>query len=198
MGTRVVLNPGLLRPATAGAVLSTVATVVQMAIVLGAINLQVLQVMALPLIGAGIAATAYGAVFLALSIRSKSSAATQVGHAFSIRATLLLAMTISVVLVLLAALDALFGLRGVVAAAAISGFADTHSTAASVASLATVGKIELNEVVIPILVGFTTNTVSKAVIAYTSGNKAFTLCIVPGLVLTVLAAWAAAAITLRG
>jgi uncharacterized membrane protein (DUF4010 family) len=76
--------------------------------------------------------------------------------------------------------------------AAVAGFADTHSAAISVASLVASGKLPPNDAVLPILAGLTTNTVSKMVLAISSGGLSFALRVVPGLVLVALAAWAGA------
>ena len=45
---------------------------------------------------------------------------------------------------------------------------------------------------IPILAAFTTNTLTKMVFAFSAGGARFALCVVPGLVLMVIAAWAGA------
>ena len=53
MGARALKEPGLARPAVAGAVLSTIATVIELAIVLAATSRATLQVFTIPLIAAG-------------------------------------------------------------------------------------------------------------------------------------------------
>src|SRR5579864_5052179 len=100
-------------------------------------------------------------------------------------------MTLSAVLPPLssAGLDAKFGGAGVIVAAAAAGFADTHSAAVSVASLVASGKLTAQESVLPILAGLTTNTVTKMVVAISSGGRRFALQITPGLILVVLGAW---------
>ncbi len=91
------------------------------------------------------------------------------------------------VLLLAAALNAWFGERGVLAAAAIAGFADTHSAAVSVASLVAANKMAARDAVLPILVGLTTNTVSKVVFARVAGGRRFAAHVIPGLVLMIVA-----------
>ena len=63
MGARARKAPQLLGAATAGATLSTVATIVQLAAVLAATSLSTLQTLTIPLLCAGAAATLYGAIF---------------------------------------------------------------------------------------------------------------------------------------
>ena len=84
-------------------------------------------------------------------------------------------------LFLSAALNAWLGKAGVLAAAAVAGFADTHSAAVSVASLVAAGKFTAREAVLPILAGLTTNTITKTVVAISSGGRRYAMQIIPGL-----------------
>ncbi|MGB8563673.1 MAG: hypothetical protein WCD83_09685, partial [Pseudolabrys sp.] len=59
-----------------------------------------------------------------------------------------------------------------------------------VASLAASEKMSATEAVFPILPGFSTNTISKMIIAGISGGRSFALRVIPGLIIVVLAAWA--------
>lgn len=74
-------------------------------------------------------------------------------------------------------------------ASGVAGIADVHASAISVASLATVSKLSVDSAVIPILVAFSVNTVSKAVMAVISGSKDFSSKVILGLVLQVAATW---------
>jgi len=189
MGERAAHEPALARPAVAGAVLSNVATVIEMAVVLAAISPPVLRLLRLPLVAAGIVATAYGALLMLLSARHRVSQHSHPGRAFSLKTALGLGGTIAVVLLLSAALNSWFGERGVRVAAAIAGFADTHSAAVSVASLVAANKMAACEAVVPILAGLTTNTISKVVFACVAGGQRFAAQVVPGLVLMIAATW---------
>ena len=80
----------------------------------------------------------------------------------------------------------------VLAAAAFAGLADTHAAAVSVASLVSAGKFTAVESVWPILAAFTTNTISKIAVAVSSGGRHYAMQIIPGLLLVIGAAWAAA------
>jgi uncharacterized membrane protein (DUF4010 family) len=77
-----------------------------------------------------------------------------------------------------------------VLAAGVAGFADAHSSSVSVASLAATQKISPEQAMVPVLTALTTNTLTKMVLAFTTGRRAFALCVVPGLLLVVGAAWA--------
>jgi len=190
MGGRAAKQSEVMAGAVAGAVLSTVATIIQMALVLGTTSLATLAALAAPLLCAGLAAALYGAVFTWAALRQTAEADVQQGHAFSLQTALVFAATLSVVLVACAALQARFGETGVIAAAALAGFADTHASAISVAALVASGKLDASNALLPILAGLSTNTISKIILAATSGGRAFALRVIPGLIAVAGAAWA--------
>lgn len=189
MGSLARQRPELMPAAVAGAVLSTVATVLQMVAILAATNQSALLRMAVPLACAGMVAVAYAGWFVFRALRQPLSETAQTGRAFSFRAALLLSATMGAVLVAAAALNAWLGSAGLVAGAAVAGFADTHAPAVSVASLVDAGKLEAAAVVTPILLAMSTNTVTKIALATTSGDRHFAFQVIPGLLLTIAAAW---------
>lgn len=192
MGARIAKAPEVLAPAVAGAVLSTVSTVVEMAAVLGATSLDTLRALSTSLICAGVAAAAYGAVFTIRALQQNTEDEPQPGHAFSFVTALKFALVLAAILLASAALREWFGETGVILAAAVAGFVDAHSAAISVAALVASGKMDAADAVMPILAGFTTNTISKMVFAGTSGGYGFALRVIPGLILVAVAAWAGA------
>jgi uncharacterized membrane protein (DUF4010 family) len=196
MGARAALEPRLLWGAVAGAVLSTVATFIQMAVILETTNQQTLLALWLPLTCAGVTALAYGIVITLIALRQKAPDSINLGQPFSLKTALLFAATLSSFMLLAAALNQWLGSEGVIVAAAIAGFADTHSAAVAVASLVAAGKLSANEAVLPILAGLTTNTITKAVLAILSGNWRFISAIILGLILVILSAWIGAAFAL--
>jgi len=190
MGARAAKTKVILSSAVAGAVLSTVATIVQLALVLAATSTTTLRSLSLPLVSAGSAAVVYGTVFTVRALQMKTEDETQTGRAFSLSTALVFALTLSCILVASAALREWFGERGIILAAAIAGFVDTHSAAISVASLVASGKMSAGAAIFPILAGFSTNTISKIFLAGTSGGRSFALRVIPGLIIVALAAWA--------
>jgi uncharacterized membrane protein (DUF4010 family) len=192
MGARVAKTTDLLAAAVAGAVLSTIATIVQMVLVLGATSTATLRALSAPLICAGLAAIVYGMVFTVGALRQKTENEARDGRAFSLTTALGFALTLSVILVASAALREWFGETGIIVAAALAGFVDTHSAAISVASLVASGKMSAADAVFPILAGLSTNTISKMVLAGVSGGRSFALRVIPGLIVVALAAWAGA------
>ena len=192
MGARAAKTTDVLTAAVAAAVLSTIATIVQMALVLGVTSIPTLRMLSIPLIFAGLAAVVYGGASMARALRSKTESEIQSGRAFSLTTALIFALTLSGVLVASAALREWFGEAGVILAAALAGLIDTHSAAISVASLVASEKISAVDAVLPILAGLSTNTAAKMIVAGVSGGRSFTLRVIPGLVIVVVAAWAGA------
>lgn len=192
MGTRAARAPELLGAAVAGAVLSTVATFVQLVLLVGATDLATLRALSMPLACGGGAALLYGGVFMALAFRQKVARQDEPGHAFSVKSAILFAALLAAILVASAALEDWFGESGLLAVAGLAGLADTHSAAISVASLVASGKLGADAAVVPILAAVTTNSVTKMIFAFTTGGTAFAVRVVPGLLLVLAAAWAGA------
>jgi uncharacterized membrane protein (DUF4010 family) len=191
MGGRAARDPKQYGAAVAGAVLSTVSTVIQMAAVLAAVSRPVLAELSIALIAAGATALLYGLAFTWRAIRSPAPDEGSAEAAFSLTAALTFAAVLTGVLLASAALRETFGEAGLLAGAVLAGFADTHATAASVASLTAAQKMTAAEAVTPILAALSSNTLSKIAVAAMAG-RGFALRVVPGLLLVVLAAWAGA------
>jgi uncharacterized membrane protein (DUF4010 family) len=191
MGERAAREPALLRATVAGAVLSSVATVIQMAILLAATSPATLRALAAPLAASGLVAAGYAGLYTWRSLHEKAGTADAAGHAFSLRRALGLAALLSAVMVASAALQAAFGSRGVVAAATLAGLADTHSAAAAVASLVAAGKLPVDAAPVAVLCALTSNALTKLVVAWSGGSRRFFAQVAPGLVLMIGAAWLA-------
>lgn len=191
MGARAKEQSTLARAATAGAVLSSVATIVELAIVLQATNRSILWIIRFPLIVACFVTIGYGVIFTFRALKHQPDVAAPPGSAFDLRVTLLLAATVTVVTFASAALNAWLGARGVLVATAIAGFADAHSAAVSAASLAASGKLSSQQAVVPILAGLTTNSLTKAVVTLMAGSTRFSAGVLPGLAVMLGSLWAA-------
>jgi uncharacterized membrane protein (DUF4010 family) len=193
MGARAKATDGVMTAAVAGAVLSTVATIAQMAMVLGATSWPTLRTLWISLAAAGLAAVIYGAIFTVRALRQQAGGGEENGgRAFNPFTAIVFALTLSCIMVAAAALQEWLGENGIILAAALAGFVDTHSAAISVATLVASGKMTAADAVWPVLAGLSTNTVSKLVLAGISGGRSFAIRVIPGLILVMLAAWAGA------
>ena len=190
MGRRAAGNKQIMAAAVAGAALSSLATIIQMSVVIALVQPALLIAMAIPLALAGVTAALYGALFLIRSAKERGQrSAGETGRAFDLKTAVGFALLLGLVLMLSAGLNAFLGNAGLLVGAAVSGFADAHATAASAASLFAAGKIAIDQAIFPILLGLTTNTVTKAIVAFSSGGKAYALQIVPGLIAMILVVW---------
>lgn len=189
MGERAKETPYLIGSAVAGAVLSSLSTILQLTLLLAAIHRPTLQALAAPLIFGGVSVAIYGLVVTLSSFHKNGAEVTKPSRSFSVKTALILAAVIAVVLITSAALKAWFGQAGLVVASGVAGLADVHASTISVASLAAAGNLSATNAVIPILVAFSVNAVSKAVAAVVSGGKEFALQVIPGLIIQVLATW---------
>ena len=190
MGSRAKKSKDLLAACVAGAVLSTVATIAQMALVVGATSMPTLIALSGPLLLAGGVAAVYGLAFTLLAAHNAGGEKVQTGGVFSLNTALAFGVILGLVLLISAGLQTRYGDTGVLLAAAIAGLVDTHAAGISVASLVASGKFTPQDAVLPILAGLTSNTLTKIVMAATSGGWPFALRVVPGLILVTLAAWA--------
>lgn len=189
MGKRSTQDADLSRPAAAGAVLSNVATFIQMMLLIGSTSPATLAALVVPLAMGTVAAIVYGGVFVIRAAKGDAPHHAALGHAFDLRAALALAGLVSIVLFTSAALLAWLGRSGLLVAASLAGLADTRSAAMSVSSLVVAGKVSAGEAVLPILAALSTNTLTKLVVAFATGRREYGLQVGLGLVLVMAAVW---------
>jgi uncharacterized membrane protein (DUF4010 family) len=192
MGGRAAKDPLSMKPAVAGAALSTVATFVQMAVLLMTISNSTLVLMGPALAAGTIVAMVYGLAFVWRGTTSDPMPAADPGRAFSVWTALALAATMVVMLFIAAALRDWLGGNGVIVGAILAGFVDTHSAAVSVASLVASDRLTSQDAILPILAAMTSNALTKILMAIGAGSPGFALRIVPGIVLSMAAAWVVA------
>ncbi|MBC7625370.1 MAG: MgtC/SapB family protein, partial [Aeromicrobium sp.] len=119
MSVRASMHPALRDAATAGAVLSSVATFIQLGLVVAVVGPALLPAIALPLAAGGVVAAAYGFVLMALTAtaprppqatpssenrQQEKSQKRDIGRAFNLTHAIVFAAIVSTVLLLSAAL----------------------------------------------------------------------------------------------
>lgn len=191
MGTRAKMSPARLGPAIAGAVLSTIATIVQLAILLAVVSPAALRALAGSLAAGIVTAAIYGAVFTLFALRDGAPDGKDEDRAFSLQNAVMLAVLIAAAMAASAALRAWLGPSGLAAAALATGLVDAHAGALPPAMLVAAGDLAPGGAVIPILLALSANGVSKVAMAI-SGGRRFATCVIPGIVLVSAAAWAGA------
>lgn len=184
MGSRARLSPLTLPHCVSGALMSNVSTVVQLGILVAALSASLFKVLLLPLCAAGAVAVLAA---LAANWRSAQHALPEdakllPGRAFQPAHALLFAATVAGVLLASAAIQAWLGSGALTAALAVAGFADAHASAASAAQLVASGELTAEHAALPVLAAFTTNSITKLVVAASQGGKEFLLGLLPGIV----------------
>lgn len=192
LGLYVRKHPGLHAAAVAGAVLSSIATYLQMALLLTALS----PLLARHLLPAMLAGTLVSAIYSIAFIRRSARVPQDVlpaGHpAVSFHAALTLALLIAAINMGVIALHKWLGEQGIWLAGALAGLSDAHAAGASMASLVSHGSIAAEAAIVPVMLGLTSNTLLRMVLAASAGSRAYALEVLPGLALGLLAAWAGA------
>lgn len=192
MGARTKSQPELRKGAVAGAAASSVATVIQLAIVVGLVSTPTLLLLTPSLIASGIAAVAYAGIFALRSFRETSAAGdAPKGRPFEPKTAIVFVLVVGLTLLISALLTEWLGDRGLMLAAGVAGFTDAHAAAISSASLAASGRTQVEFAALAVLVGFSTNIVSKTAVAFSLGDRGYAYQLIPGLVLMAAAAWGA-------
>jgi uncharacterized membrane protein (DUF4010 family) len=192
MGARTKSQPELRKGAVAGAAASSVATVVQLAIVVGLVSTPTLLMLIPSLIASGIAAVIYAGIFALRSFRDVSGDAdAPKGRPFEPKTAVIFVLVVGLTLLISALLTRWLGDRGLMIAAGVAGFTDAHAAAISSASLAASGRAHVEFAALAILVGFSTNSVSKMAVAFSLGDRRYAYELTPGLILMAGAAWGA-------
>ncbi|WP_129781021.1 MgtC/SapB family protein [Peristeroidobacter soli] len=192
MGARTKSQPELRKGAVAGAAASSVATIIQLAIVVGLVSQPTLVILVPSLIASGIAALIYAGIFALRSFREPATADdAPKGRPFEPKTAIIFVLVVGATLLISALLTEWLGDRGLMLAAGVAGFTDAHAAAISSASLAASGRTQAEFAALAVLVGLSTNTVSKTVVAFSLGDRSYARSLTPGLVLIAAAAWGA-------
>jgi uncharacterized membrane protein (DUF4010 family) len=183
MGSRAKATPKLRAQCVAAALMSNVATIILLAIIVGALSLPLLRALGPGLVAAGLTAVAVALVASWKSFRhAKDDADALPGRAFHLRDALVFALVVGVVLVLSAWLNARFGPRAFELGLAAAGLADTHAPAASAAQLVAAQRVDIETAKLGVLAAFSANSLSKVVVATIAGGPGFALRLAPGIV----------------
>lgn len=191
MGARAKTTHELTSAAAAGALLSCLSTILQLALLLIAIHPATLKPLMWPLLFGAVSIALYGGVITLHSYRNPIAATPTATKAFSLLSAFKFACVIAVVLIAAAGLKVWFGQAGLIVASAVAGLVDVHAAAISVTTLTLTDTISTEQAVIPILVALTVNSVSKAIMAVVSGSRLFANYVIAGLVIQMAAVWLA-------
>jgi len=190
MGDIAEKQPASLKVLSAAAVLSNLATLAQMALILGAVEPALLRWMWGPLLCGVVMILIYAGLLMFALPKGQVDKPIRVGGAFSLKLALMVTLTMTGITVLSSAMLDVFGQAGVIVTAIFSGLADAHASTASIASLAKAGLLPFAGIAVPVLMALSSNSLSKCVVAWLSGGRGFAGYVIPGQVLMTLAMWA--------
>lgn len=188
LGERARENPALMRACIAGALFSNVATVVQLALVAAVINASLLGVLAAPLLAAGIAAILFATLAVLHNAPASTGSATN-RSAFSLPHALGFALLMSGVTAAVSFASNSNVAQAVEASIALAGFADAHAAAIAAFSLTTGQGADRFDPALLMLIGLSTNTLSKCGVAWFAGGSRYGMRLIPALLGITAAAW---------
>lgn len=182
MAAKVRRGEAPFRGALAGAVLASVATLLQLALVTSFAEPRV-TVRLIPAVVLGSVVMVAEAWWLGRGPTASDEPLASAGRPFALVPALVLAGIISLVLPLAIWLEQRYGAVGSMAATAAGALADVHGASVAMASLASSGKVSVGTAVVAIGAGLVTNTFGKVVVAATAGGLRFAgalvLCFLP-------------------
>ena len=191
MGDRARASPSLRGVAASAGLMSNVATVVQLAIVIGVLS-QPLLARTAPALAAAGAVAVLAAAWAARAARRDPEpvrmAASQ--HPFELSAALRFVALLAAVMLAAAVARAHLGPASLPWVLALSGLADVHAAAASAAQLAGAG-LDLDTARAGVSAAFAANSAMKCFVAWHRGGAGFAVRVVPGIA-AMAAAFAAA------
>ncbi len=189
MGTRARAAPQLTSAYAGAGLVSNVATIAQLAIVLGALAPQLLARASVPLIASGAAAAIAAAAFARRDGGAQREPDADVAGKRPFEPLHVLAFVgiIAAILLVSAIARAWLGASSLPWILAASGLADLHAAAASAAQMAAAGKVGQELALVAIAAALAANSLSKCVLAAVNGGRGYAVRVIPGVCAMVLA-----------
>lgn len=197
MGVRARSDPGHRAACTAGAILSTAATWLQMVVMLLAVAPPLArQLLPAALAGFGVALAAglwqaRGAQAAATPPVKPAAPDLSTGSGpLRVREALLVAALLSAITLVVGWAQRAFGVQGVFAGALLSSLADAHASIAALGALHSSGRLAGDDATLAVLLALSTNALTRAVVAFASGGRAFGARLALSLAASTAAGWA--------
>lgn len=172
---------------------STVATFLQMSILVGTASPPLLAAIVPALVVGALTAAGY-TLWSVLRAAPKDRVEGPKERGVSLRAAMVFAGLVGGVTLLSSVVAAELGPRGALVTATLAAFADAHAAGASAASLHASGRLDTGETGIAVLLCLSANTLTKLVTAFAAGPRPYARTVALGLVLVLGSAWASLAL----
>ncbi|ORA44458.1 hypothetical protein BST22_25265 [Mycolicibacterium chubuense] len=186
---RLGRTTGSMRAPLASALLASLATFVQLIIVIGLIDIDVLRRLWLPVVAAAVVLIGVAAFFYWGAGRAQEDGTADgggeisvpAGRPFALRPALILAAVLTFALLLGRWGGDVLGPQGTILAAFAAGLADAHAGAVAAASLAARGDVTADTALIAIGAALGSNLLVKAILAFVAGGRTFGLRFIAGM-----------------
>jgi uncharacterized membrane protein (DUF4010 family) len=186
---RLGRTTGSMRAPLASALLASLATFVQLLIVIGLIDIDVLRRLWLPVVAAAVVLIGVAAFFYWRAGRAQEDGTADgggeisvpAGRPFALRPALILAAVLTFALLLGRWGGDVLGPQGTILAAFAAGLADAHAGAVAAASLAARGDVTADTALIAIGAALGSNLLVKAILAFVAGGRTFGLRFIAGM-----------------
>lgn len=189
IGRQTRANPALLRSAVAGASFSSIATAIELIIVIVITNQKLLPYLWPGILAMGVVATVHGLAF-ALSVKGiHVPAEPDSGRAFELKFAFLFATAFATMSLFAALLQTIIGPSGAQVTVALGGLIDTHAATAAAGRLAASGTLELGPAAFAAMLAIAVNILVKAAVALTMGGRSFALRLCPSHLAMIIALW---------
>jgi uncharacterized membrane protein (DUF4010 family) len=174
------------RAFASAALASNVGTIVQLAVVLGALAPPLLRLAALPLVAAGAVAVVAALVSIVGSGGGRDGdAAKLLSRPFEPRKVLGFVALLAAIMLFAALMQRVLGERSLPWVLAVTGLGDVHAAAASAAQLVAAKQVSTDVALWALLAALATNSAMKGGFAWLRGGPRFALLVVPWIALMV-------------
>ena len=178
-----------LRAPLASALLASLATFVQLLIVIGFVDVDVLRRLWPPVVAGAVVLVGIAAFVYRGATRThqqnpaegETVEATKASRPFALRPALVLAAVLTFALLVGRWGADVLGPKGAVLATFAAGFADAHAGAVGAASLAAKGDVTVDTALVAVAAALGSNLLVKTVLAFTAGGRRFGLGFLAGM-----------------
>lgn len=190
MGQRAKSNDEHTPSALASAAASTVATYVEVAILVGAVSPLLLGRLAPALAVAGLVAAGFTTWLAWRAAHEVAVTPHEMERPVNVRGALLFALVVTGISIASSFLQRSLGDAGAVVGAAVAAFADSHAASVSIANVFASGGLAIEPSAAAVLACLTTNALTKIVMAGTGRPpRRYTLLVAAQVALATLASW---------
>lgn len=189
LGRQAKNQPALLRSAVAGGAFSSIATSIELLVIIIITNRELLVYLGPGVAATGVISACYGLAFKLSAKGPRSAAEPAAGRAFEPKYAVLFASAFALMLLLAALLRRELGQSAAQLTIALSGFIDTHAATASAARLATSGTLGLVPASLAAMLAISANILAKMGAAFLSGGRSYALRLCPSHLVMLASLW---------